>query len=140
MDAIPDADIEDYLASGQWEGKAGAFGYLLKEGRGGPKEPAKAFEWIRMAAESGHVQAQCDLAELYEKGLGTKRDLHQAVVWYTRAANADDPAAQNRLGEMYRDGVGVKKDMKAAERWFAKAENFNFLAARSLAKLRHQRP
>lgn len=27
MDPIPDADIEDYLASGQWEGKAGAFGY-----------------------------------------------------------------------------------------------------------------
>jgi septum formation protein len=27
MDALTDAEIEDYLATGQWEGKAGAFGY-----------------------------------------------------------------------------------------------------------------
>jgi septum formation protein len=27
MDQLPDAEIEDYLATGQWEGKAGAFGY-----------------------------------------------------------------------------------------------------------------
>ncbi len=27
MDWLPDADIEDYLATGAWEGKAGAFGY-----------------------------------------------------------------------------------------------------------------
>ena len=27
MDQLSDAAIEDYLASGQWEGKAGAFGY-----------------------------------------------------------------------------------------------------------------
>jgi septum formation protein len=27
MDPLTDAQLEDYLASGQWEGKAGAFGY-----------------------------------------------------------------------------------------------------------------
>lgn len=27
MDAIPDAEVEEYLDSNQWEGKAGAFGY-----------------------------------------------------------------------------------------------------------------
>lgn len=27
MDRLPDAEIDDYLASGDWEGKAGAFGY-----------------------------------------------------------------------------------------------------------------
>ncbi len=27
MDALSDAQIEQYLASGAWEGKAGAFGY-----------------------------------------------------------------------------------------------------------------
>ena len=27
MDRLSDAQLEDYLASGQWEGKAGAFGY-----------------------------------------------------------------------------------------------------------------
>jgi septum formation protein len=32
MDAIADADLEEYLASGQWEGKAGAFGYQDRHG------------------------------------------------------------------------------------------------------------
>jgi septum formation protein len=27
MDALSDAQVDDYLATGQWEGKAGAFGY-----------------------------------------------------------------------------------------------------------------
>jgi septum formation protein len=32
MDPISDADIEEYLASGLWEGKAGAFGYQDRHG------------------------------------------------------------------------------------------------------------
>jgi septum formation protein len=32
MDAIGDADLEAYLHSGQWEGKAGAFGYQDRHG------------------------------------------------------------------------------------------------------------
>jgi septum formation protein len=32
MDAISDADLEDYLESGLWEGKAGAFGYQDRHG------------------------------------------------------------------------------------------------------------
>lgn len=32
MDAIPDNDLEDYLESGLWRGKAGAFGYQDRPG------------------------------------------------------------------------------------------------------------
>lgn len=32
MDPISDADLDDYLASGLWEGKAGAFGYQDRHG------------------------------------------------------------------------------------------------------------
>lgn len=32
MDPIGDADLEEYLHSGQWEGKAGAFGYQDRHG------------------------------------------------------------------------------------------------------------
>jgi septum formation protein len=27
MEALPDADLDDYISSGKWQGKAGAFGY-----------------------------------------------------------------------------------------------------------------
>jgi septum formation protein len=40
MDAISDADVEEYLESGQWEGKAGAFGYQDRLG------------WIHVASGS----------------------------------------------------------------------------------------
>jgi septum formation protein len=32
MDSLDETQIEDYLASGQWEGKAGAFGYQDRSG------------------------------------------------------------------------------------------------------------
>jgi septum formation protein len=41
MDALTDAEIEDYLATGQWEGKAGAFGYQDRHG------------WVRIESGSG---------------------------------------------------------------------------------------
>ena len=34
MDPLSDAEIDDYLATGQWEGKAGAFGYQDRLGLG----------------------------------------------------------------------------------------------------------
>ena len=32
MDALSTAQLDEYLASGQWEGKAGAFGYQDRSG------------------------------------------------------------------------------------------------------------
>ena len=64
MDAITDAQLDDYLASGLWEGKAGAFGY---QDRGG---------WIHLTAgsESNVVGLPMELLEERLAALGIRRD------------------------------------------------------------------
>ena len=38
----------------------------------------EAVKWVRFAAEQGHAQANCDLAEMYAEGSGIKKDLTTA--------------------------------------------------------------
>jgi len=65
MDPITDAQLEEYLATGLWEGKAGAFGY---QDRGG---------WIHLTAgsESNVVGLPMELLEERLAALGIRRDL-----------------------------------------------------------------
>ena len=53
MDRFSDAEIEEYLASGVWEGKAGAFGYQDRLG------------WVRVVegSESNVVGLPMELLE-----------------------------------------------------------------------------
>lgn len=57
-----------------------------------------AFKWLRKAAEEGDPDAQCDLAECYEKGICVIQDPHQAYVWLQKAAQGGSRMAEWRLG------------------------------------------
>jgi septum formation protein len=65
MDPITGAQLDEYLATGLWEGKAGAFGY---QDRGG---------WIHLTAgsESNVVGLPMELLEERLAALGIRRDL-----------------------------------------------------------------
>ena len=65
-----------------------AFGLTLLED--GQNE--EAVQWIRQAAESGHVPAQEDLAELYAQGRGVPVDPIEAARWQARAEQARELA------------------------------------------------
>lgn len=45
----------------------------------------KALQWLRKAAEQGHVKAQSHLADMYAKGEGVPQDSAEAAKWYERA-------------------------------------------------------
>lgn len=64
MDPITDAELDDYLATGLWEGKAGAFGYQDRAG------------WIHLTAgsESNVVGLPMELLEERLAALGIRRD------------------------------------------------------------------
>jgi len=65
MDPLGDAEIEDYLASGQWEGKAGAFGYQDRLG------------WVHVleGSESNVVGLPMELlSEMLETARGDRQD------------------------------------------------------------------
>ena len=86
-------------------------------------------EW-RPLAERGDVNAQFNLAILYEDEKG---DYKTAAKWYTLAAEQGFEYAQYNLGVMYEFGEGVILDYKTAAKWYTlAAEQGNGRAQNSL--------
>jgi peptidoglycan hydrolase-like protein with peptidoglycan-binding domain len=83
-------------------------GFLYHHGLGVDKDPARAVEWYRKAAEQGLVEAQFSLGTLYETGTGVPRDLVAAYNWYNRSAG------NVPLGET-RDRLMKHRDRVAAQ-------------------------
>jgi TPR repeat protein len=92
------------------------------EGFGGvPQDKQKAFELYTQAAEQGNINAQFDLAVMYEEGDGIPKDIKKAVYWYTMAAEKGDAIAQLIVGAIYLAGDRVPQDRKKAKYWLEKA-------------------
>jgi S1-C subfamily serine protease len=81
-------------------------------------------------AEQGHVNAQINLAVMYEHGYGVERNLRTAASWYLAAAQQDSAIGQYNLGLFlaeYSDTIPSEKDAlywlgKAADQGFADAQ------------------
>lgn len=76
-----------------------------------------ALQWLRRAAEAGHVQAQTDLGGLYLTGGRdgkVKPDYAEAYKWFRAAAEQGSKEAHLFLGMLLFDGNGVAKDEAAA--------------------------
>ena len=92
---------------------------------------------IRRFAEQGDVDAQYQLAFMYEQGLGVKTDFAAAAKWYHAAAEQGDAAAQMNIATLYEDGLdGLPQDYAAALKWYGAAfEQGEWDAANALAAL-----
>jgi TPR repeat protein len=73
------------------------------------KDPAKAVQWYRLAAEQGNSAAQNQLGVCLSTGKGTRRDLKQAISWTSKALAQADPTAAHNLATIYRDMGQFKK-------------------------------
>jgi len=74
----------------------------------------KAFRLFAIAAESGHCEAQTELAHCYHFGRGVARSQQDALKWYRKAAEGGSAMAQNNLGWAYYTGNGVPVDYDRA--------------------------
>jgi hypothetical protein len=68
---------------------------------------AEALPWMRLAAERGAVEAQRQLALMYETGQGVPRDDEQAAFWLHCATVQGDPLAFYKEGFSYTTSAGV---------------------------------
>ena len=68
-------------------------------------------------AESGDLDAQYDVATMFERGRGTTRDEKIAASWYQKAADSGHVKSAYKLGYAYLKGRGVNKDFEEAYRW-----------------------
>ncbi|HEY0682854.1 MAG TPA: caspase family protein [Steroidobacter sp.] len=89
--------------------------------------------WMQ-AAESGDVEAQTNVGEIYERGMGVAPDYEAAAKWYQKAADKNYARALFNLGTMYEQGLGVPQDgLKALnlyrQAWGVPEDNIIFASA-----------
>ena len=79
----------------------------------------KAMKKLGPLAESGHMDAQFNIALLYHNGSITGQvDEKQALRWYEMAAKNGHYIAQEYLAVAYREGwFGLKPNSKKAKYW-----------------------
>lgn len=78
----------------------------------------KTFERMKDAAESGDMETQYELAQLYDEGLGVVgENKAEALRWYKCAASQGHADAQYRCAMMYREGDGTRPDQEKAIEW-----------------------
>ena len=84
-----------------------------------PKDPLKAVEWFRIAADSGYDRGQTLLGEMYERDPAVL-NLDEALRWYRKAEDTDSRAMAD-LAHLYATGTGVPQDYSEAAKWYSKA-------------------
>ena len=94
---------------------------VAKLGLAPKKNLAEAAKWFRKAAEQGFVDAQIDLAWMYDDGDGVPEDKTEAARWYRKAAEQGNRYGQYFLATAYYDGEGVPQDYTEAAKWYRMA-------------------
>jgi TPR repeat protein len=102
------------------EGNTGAEHMLMRmfsENKIYAKDLAQeTLKWTRKAADSGVMQAQYALADLYAEKQG---NVKAAVEWYRKAADQGHAEAYYKLGAIYENGAkGVKTDAQESLRLY----------------------
>lgn len=81
----------------------------------------KPVEQIKQEAESGNVDMQEALAQMYYRGCCVKEDFDKAFEWFVKAAEAGSIESQKKLGIFYTKGIGLEQDCQKAIEWYTKA-------------------
>lgn len=89
-------------------------------GHGTKKDPHKAFEWYKKAADLGEVTSQYNVAAMLEKKLENGSPAvnpAQIFEYFLRAAQGGDPDAQCKVGSCYLLGEYVAENPERANYW-----------------------
>ena len=104
-------DLEHAALAGDYVA-ASELAHLLDVGEGVVRDPEKAVEWYRVAADLGSKGAAYILGCKYRDGSGVAKDDAIALKWFDRAAALGDAAAHILLAMAYREGLlGQVPDM-----------------------------
>ncbi|GBR50760.1 hypothetical protein AA11825_1766 [Acetobacter pomorum DSM 11825] len=77
-------------------------------------DPAQAFTWFSIAAQTGYGPAHNMLGRCYHFGWGVDQNLSQAVHHYAKAAEAGDEWGRYNLAILYMRGLGLSQDLPKA--------------------------
>lgn len=80
-------------------------------------------------AEAGDINAQYELASMYEKGNGVARDYEAAFKWYLTCAEKNNDKCAYKVGYDYLHGIVVGQDYQKAYKWLNVAADHNNVRA-----------
>ena len=98
-----------------------ALGKIHYEGLGVPRDPQRATDCVRRAAEAGYPIAQCNYGTLLAQSASSEEEYKRAVEWFRRSADGHCETAMYELWRLYRDGRGVAANIDEARRWLLAA-------------------
>lgn len=87
------------------------------------KDPERAYEWMRKAAEMGNVKAGLLLKKMQPGSQISVADLMPTMDLCDRAAEGDE-ASRYEIGRRYLEGIDVEPDPTAAALWFLISHNY----------------
>jgi hypothetical protein len=94
----------------------------------GPKDPAEAVRWYRLAAERGHAESQYDLGFMLLLGEGGQKNPEEGLMWLDRAGESGEWKAFRLLVDCYEDGYcDVPVDAAKAALWRGRMEEYERL-------------
>ena len=79
-------------------------------GRAVEKNPEKALEYFKKAAELGHTEAPGAIGYFYAAGLVVEKDDAKAAEWFQKGSDKGSAAAKYNLGKFHLDGRGGLSD------------------------------
>lgn len=81
------------------------------------KDPAAAFEWLKLAADAGHPVAQEAMGAQYKSGTVVARNDAASFDYYLKAAAGGIRPAMLNVATGYCLGNGIQKNVKEGRRW-----------------------
>lgn len=109
-----------------------AWGRMLVEGQGIPRDPQAGLRWFAIAARSGNAEAINMVGRCHECGWGVERDLARAAELYRQAAEKGAPWGQFNLATLLLDGAGLPPDREEALHWYVRAARAGHAKAATL--------
>jgi TPR repeat protein len=123
-------DAENYDVAMRWFQKAADLGnadammgvsWIYGNGRGIPRDDARALHWRKMSAEHGNTDAMWLVGTDYEDGKVVPQDYAEAMRWFKKSADLGNAEGMSRIGYLYANGHGVPQDYAEAMRWYKKS-------------------
>lgn len=87
-----------------------------------------SLKYALMAAQRGHIEAQCKVANNYLQGIGSNKSVSEAIEWYEKAVEQGSVEANYNLGLIYYSGVKnqLEKSYAQAVQYFLNASKSNY--------------
>nr|WP_250152108.1 tetratricopeptide repeat protein [Ancylobacter radicis] len=98
-----------------------AFGQMLLDGHGVPRDPQAGLRWFSIAAAAGSAEGINMVGRCHERGWGVPADPSEAARHYRAAAEKGHGWGQFNLACLLLDGHGVAPDRAQALVWFVRA-------------------